>query len=239
MISRTQIISRPAHSPMDLNAGEPSPKAALFTSGLTLLFMILAALGAWLGYLFAPEYGEWTFVRVVGASLGTLMALFSLLQTRLYTKITWLGWTKYYERLADWHDTMLDAYQVNDGQETYTETNLYALTCDMPHHVLVTALVIHHRLNSGASTRQLPYSRRGLEEPLYLGIGGSNLVRMGELLGTMPERMGSKLATLGLISGRSNNTAGEWIPQSEREVIEIFVRNWHRIESRSVHDDDY
>lgn len=229
MNTRQVIYSRPATAPMDLDVGKPTPKAALLTSGLTLVFMLFAAIGAWVAYAFQPQYNEWNFARFTGASLGTMIALFGLVQSYLYTRITWSSWSSYNSRLDDWHETMLNAYAAVDGQETTVETNQFFLSCDMPHHVLITALVIHRKVMTTATTRQLPYSRRGLEETLYLGANDNhNLLKVGELTGTMPERMSAKLASLGLITGRANNTAGYWIPQSTDEVIELVTRNWSK-----------
>ncbi len=238
----TQIINtKPAHGPMDLDVGQPSPRAALLTSGLTIIFMLLAALGAWVGYLFIPQYGEWTFPRFTGAALGTAIAVFGLLQSSLYTRITWYGWKQYYNRLQDWHETMLNAFEATDGIETTMNTDPYALSCDVPHHVLIAALVIHQRITASEqfNGRMIPYSRKGLEQALYLSAeNGSNLLKVGELLGTQPERMGNRLAALGLITGRGNQKAGHWVPNSEREIIELLARNWHRLteEKRNRHD---
>lgn len=225
------LATRPADAPMDLNEGKPTPREALLTTGVNLAFLLASALGGWVAYAFAPkrDFDSFTTWGYIGFGLGCLIGLYCLHQAYSYGKITRQGWISYYRRLDDWHVAALDMYERAQGLETVSSISVYDYDPNVPHHVIMTALAVHRQItHEGYTGKQAPFSVRALEGPLMIG-GSRNLVKIGELKGTKPEKMSNTMARLGLISGRKPNYAGTWVPSSEGEVIEIIARNWHKV----------
>lgn len=241
--ARYTMMQKPADSPMMLDAGKPTPREALLTTGVTLAFLAAAMLAALLVYAFSPKstLDEWTPWGIIFASGSGLIALYCLQQAYSYGSITRKGWVSYYSRLEDWHSAVLEAYTDMQGIETITSVDVYSYDPTVPHHVLLTALAVHMQLMNGlAQGRQVPFSVRALEGSLMFGTNERNLIRIGELAGTTPEKMANTLADVGLIKGRRNNYAGTWAASSLEDVVSIFTQNWHKVgrnRARSVGDD--
>lgn len=232
MINRSvsQTI-RPINGAMDLNAGKPDPKHALFTAGFTFASILVIALGGLLITWSMPNdnpYARWNAFRVIGVSTGGLLSLFSFRYAWSMGNITINLWTGYQRRLQDWHEAELDMYLSQNGVEVTTEVSQFELTPQIAGHVLLTALAIQHQLNSGIKTGHLPWSVRGLEDKLYLD-GSNKAVLIGEITGTRPELMSERLAQLGLVRNRKPGSAGEWGVQSYDQVFEAIAKNWSKL----------
>lgn len=232
------LATRPADSPMNLDAGKPTPTEALLTTGVNLVFLLASALGGWIAYAFAPkrQYDEFTTWGYIGFGLGVLIGLYCLQQAYAYGSLTRKGWHSYYARLDEWHSATLDFYERAQGLETVSSVSVYDYDPNVPHHVLLTALAVHRRIAlEGGAGRRAAFSVRALEGPLMLGDSGSrHLVKIGELKGTKPEKMSNMMAALGLIRDRRANYAGVWVPSDEAEVIELVAKNWHKIGPRTA-----
>lgn len=229
-------LSRPASPPMNLDAGRPEAKEAFFNSGLTFLFLLFAAIGAWIASLFGAHRGESLlpggydfigFPRVVGFIFGWGLAIFSAQNALTYSKLTRLGWKSYYKRLEDWHNVILNAYEVAEGQEVIEQTNIYEVNPKIPSDVLAIALSVHQRLNR--PSRRLAYSVRGLEGSHYLIGEKGNQVLAGVITGARPEEINKLFVALGLIREQKPGSAGSWAAQSELDVIRIIVSNWPKL----------
>ena len=223
---------------MSLDTGMPTPRTALLTTGVTVVFLLSASAGGLIAWLFSPKdtYDTWATWSIIGALFGCAVALYCSYQAVVFGRITSKGWQSYYERLNDWHNATLDYYDKSNGQVTYTSYNPYDLSADQAHHVLLAALAIHYQQQNDSTGRRTPFTRRALEQGLFIG-SASNSVRVGNLQGTQPEKMSNVLAKLGLISGRGNRVAGTWVPDNTDEVIQLVVRNWHKVDSRQTHEE--
>lgn len=121
----------------------------------------------------------------------------------------------------EWHNQTMDNHQAAGGVITEREFSEWELSADTPGHVIWTALSVHRRAMQGTDT---PWSVRHLEGPVL--IGG---LRVGELNTSEAREMPQVFAQLGLIAGRGQKKAGEWVPQDEGEVIDLIDRNWRRV----------
>lgn len=235
--ARYTMLTRPADSPMLLDAGKPTPREALLTTGVTLAFLAAAMLAALLVYAFTPKSSldEWTPWGAIAAGGCTLIAVYCLMQAHAYGTVTRKGWVGYYARLEEWHNAVLDSYVNLQGVETVQSIDVYSYDPSVPHHVLLTALAVHMQLTNGLGTgRQVPFSVRALDGSLMLGSNDRNLVRIGELNGTTPEKMANALAAVGLIRDRRNNYAGTWTANTLEDVVTTFLNNWHKVGRNSV-----
>lgn len=236
---RVEHITAPARTPMSLDVGAPTPKDALFTTGVTIVFLFAASLGGLIAWLFTPKdaYDQWYAWSVIGALFGAAVALYCAVQAVIFGGLTSKGWKNYHERLQDWHNATLDYYDRNNGTVTYSAYSAYDLTADKAHHVLLTALAIHYQQQNDNEGRRTPFTRRALEKGLFIGYD-NNSVRVGDLQGTQPEKMANTLAQLGLISGRGTRVAGSWVPQDTDEVVQLVVKNWHKLGNRRSNESE-
>lgn len=236
-ITQTRL-SRPATPPMNLDAGKPEAREAFFNSGLTLVFLLFAAIGAWLASLFGAHQGEslipgdYDFIGVprgIGFAFGWALALFAVQNAFTYSKLTRLGWVSYYRRLDDWHNMILSAYEDTGGQETLEQLSIYEINPKVPSNVLSLALAVHQRVTHSPSMRRAAYSVRGLEGSHFLKGPRGNLVLVGTLTGTRPEELNKLFVALGLIRDQRPGVAGEWAPSSELEVLQLITSNWPKL----------
>lgn len=234
-------LTRPALAPMDFNAGKPNPKDALFNSGLTLLFVLVAAIGAWISIVFGPRSGEsalpmeYNFIgwaRAIGLLMGWATAATCIRFALSYGSITEKGWTSYYNRLEDWHTISIAAFRDQGGQEVEDTLTTWELRPTLARDVLAVALCIHREMRLDRATRayEWPYSTRGLDRSLYLSSESKgNQVLIGSLTGTRPEEVNAIFTQLGLIRGAKPGYAGAWAPRNEGEVIELVASNWNKL----------
>lgn len=231
MFSRVTQVTQPARSPMDLDQGMPTSKAALTTTGVTLLFIVISSLGALITYAFTPKasYEEWGVTNIIGAIFGALVACYCLIQAYTFGKLTNQGWLAYHRRLEEWHAASIEAYDRNHGLTTITQYNAFELSADKPHHVLLAAIAVHQQATAHErSTKGTPFSRRALEAGLYI-TAPNHTLKIGTLSGTQPERMANTLAQLGLVRGRGDRVAGTWVPETLDDVMHMIAANWHRL----------
>lgn len=231
MIERKATTTvRPISGAMNLDAGSPDPKQAFFTAGFSLLSIFVAAIGALIFVWSVPqEYdARWSVIRVVGCATGIMVAFSAFTYAFIIGNVTVSLWQGYQRRLSDWHEIELEMYQRANGSETIRELSQLELTPDVASHVLITALAIQWRLQRGATYNHAPWSVRGLEEKVMLD-GGSNAILLGELNGTKPEAMSSRLAQLGLVVGRKAGFEGNWTAQSFDDVFSRVASNWHKL----------
>lgn len=232
---RYETTTRPASGAMDLNSGKPDAKQAAMSASFTLGAILCMGMGALVFSWSIPksEFGQiqWNAFNVVGIVTGSFVVFFAFRYAWSMGNITVVLWEDYLTRLRDWHKAELWAYTKQDGVETMQAVSIYEYSANVAYQAFVTALLIQYRLTHNKSS-VLPYSVRGLEDPLQLS-SGNNLILMGELKGTQPERMSERLADLGYVTNRKPGYAGDWQPQSYEDIIETFARNWSKIKGIS------
>ena len=218
---------------MDLNAGKPDPKEAAFNALFTLGAYLIAGIAALAFVWSLPEtdftgYIAWHLTNVIGILVSGLIVFATLRYGWAMGNITVKLWHGYHSRIERWNDEVIRSYRAMHGQEITNTVSIYELDPNVPSHVLITALLVQHRLAHAANQRELPWSTRGLADRLEL-TSGNNSVLLGELGGTRPERMSMRLAELGFISNRKPGSAGNWVPQSYDDIIENYARQWSKV----------
>lgn len=203
------LAQRPAAPPVDLDAGRLDVVRAALAGGFVVLALLVTLAGVWI-----VSAAESTLLRWFGATLAGVALLFGGV-------VLWISvseWLDHRGRIADWHAVSLDAYERLQGAETVQQVNEFELSVNNPGHVLLAALWIHQRVQQGQET---PYSTRAMQGPIFLATR-----RVGNLSKLSSELMGRRLAELGLIDQRREGTAGEWVPQSADEVLDLVTRKW-------------
>ena len=221
--------SRPVRSPMDLDVGRINPREALGIAVLTISSLFVGTLGALLAWAVIPSdalgsmlgMSSWSGWRVTFFLFGSGVAIIGAGLAVTLLQLTYQDWVEYRERLNSWHAAALAAYAAQDGKETERTMTLSDLSPALPLHMLAVALSAHRRVIQGTSN---PFSVRSLEGPVFLGG-----VRMGDLSASAAEQASKNLAALGLIKGRGPRQAGEWVAQSENDVVGMLVDNWKKV----------
>lgn len=205
-------VRRPIDPPVTLDDGQLDIQRAAMAGAFVLAALAVAALGFWLVHV-----GSSIGAYIVGFfGLGVSLVALTIGGCVFYVVLS--EWLDRRRRVEEWHIATLAAWQQQGGAETIEQVSEWALSIDNPGHVLMAALYVHMRRVNGEET---PYSTRSLVGPVL--IAGR---RAGELSKPGAEQMGRRFAELGLIAGRSEGRAGEWVPQSADEVIEIVTNRW-------------
>lgn len=210
---RTQI-SRPTAPPIDLDSGRLDLVRAAAAAGFVLGALIVAAGGGWLLVVSKSSYETNWFGVMLGGGISLIALTFG--SVVLYVSIT--EWTDHRARVMDWHKQALKERQVNGGQEVVEHVSEWELSTSNPAHVLLAALSVHMRLQQLETT---PWSSRRLRGAVF--FAGR---RVGDVSKTTAEAMGKQFALLGLVDGREEGDAGEWIPTSTDEIVRLVVKNW-------------
>lgn len=198
-------IRRAFTPPVDLDAGALSVAQALGAFGFCLGALLVACLGAWLArWLLWPGL----VLFVVGVAFGLVV---------LYVAVT--AWLDHRSRLRDWHELSLDSFAASGG-EVVEHISEYEMSSQNAAHVLLAALWVHRRL-SDDTLSGVPWSVRGLAGPVF--VGGS---RVGNISKGQAEELGRMFARLGLVAGRAPGTAGDWLPRSADDVLELVCSKW-------------
>lgn len=215
--------SRPVRSPMELDVGRVTPREVLAVAALTVCLLFVAAFSGLMCWVILPRgpFQDWAGWRFAFLLFGVAVSLFSLGLAATLIQLVYQDWTEYRQRLNDWHEVALAAYQANDGQEVERTMTISDLSPALPLHMLAVALSAHRRVQQGTPSA---FSVRSLEGPVFLGG-----VRMGDLSPSAAETASKQLATLGLIKGRGPRQSGEWVPQSETDVIGLLIDNWKKV----------
>lgn len=90
---------------------------------------------------------------------------------------------------------------------------------DDPLHVLLVLLSIHQRVMDGEGE---PWTARALEGLVLLRIG-SNLRTVGYLSKDAAAEVSNRLASRGVIEGRGDRRAGDYVPVDAGEAIRLYL----------------
>jgi hypothetical protein len=203
-------ITRPVSPPIDLDAGRLDVVRAALAGFFVLAALLLASLGGWL------LARMWAY-SLLGVVVGFVLAVVGLLFGSVVLWVSVREWLDHRERVADWHAVALDNY-ADAGGEVVEHVSEWSFTASNPAHVLLMALWVQRAIADGRDT---PWSNRSLAGPMFI----SNR-RVGDLTRPAAEEMGRQFARLGLIAGRSERYAGDWVPTSEAEVISSVWDGW-------------
>jgi hypothetical protein len=202
-------ITRPAAPPIDLNDGRLDMRLAAMAGVFVLASIAVDACGMWVIWI-----ASGVTIRLFGAAILVVGIAFGASVLSLS-----IGeWLDHRRRIQDWHDLALATWAAGAGAESIEQVSEWSFTVENPAHVLVCALWVHQRIMDGES---IPYSTRALRGPIFLAGR-----RVGDLSKGGAELMGRRFAALGLISGRGETQAGEWIPGTADDVMRIVLRHW-------------
>lgn len=221
----TYKASTPAPPPMAMDAGKPSAREAIFAGGVALAFWGVAALGGWLAALFGPHgyesLGEIGIARMIGLAFGALVGGAGLWLGVDFARLTRRGWLDYQQRLADWHDATLEAWQSQGGQAVEELTNEWELRADKPDEVWYFITAMHRAVQQG---QDAPWAlRRVCEDGVWMGN------RKLAINTNQARLMVDNLATMGYITGRTERHPGNWVPSSLDQAAEIYDRNAKKV----------
>jgi hypothetical protein len=202
-------ITRPVAPPIDLNYGVLDMRHAALAGGFVIASLLVDACGVWMMWLAGA--GVWRM-------LGAAMIFVGLAFGASVLAVSIGAWLDHRRRIQEWHEIALITYSESTGAELIEHVSEWAFTVENPAHVLVCALWVHQRIMDGES---IPYSTRALRGPIFLAGR-----RVGDLSKGGAELMGRRFASLGLIAGRGETQAGEWIPTSADDVMRIVLRHW-------------
>lgn len=208
---RTQV-RRPITPPVTLDDGRLDVGRAVALAGFVFGALLLGALGAWGA---AVQLGGGSGAVML---LGLAVALLAWGFGGTVGALGALEWLDRRRRVEEWHSAALQAYTLAQGAETVEQVSEYSLTTSNPAHVMIAALWTHFRLREGVET---PYSARKLTGPGFLA--GRRAFDVSKLGG---EELSRKFAELGLVQGRAEGRAGEWVPESAEEVWDTVLGRW-------------
>lgn len=208
---RTQV-RRPVASPVNLDDGQLDVKRAAAAGGFVTVALVVAIVGVSLvGW--SAEIGEQAGLLAIFGLALTLVAL-TFGGVVMYVSLT--EWLDRRRRMQEWHSVMLSCYNELGGAETVDQVNEWSLTTENPAHVLLAALWVHLRFTEGVDC---PWSVRQLRGPVLLAHQ-----RVGEFSKLGAEQMSRHFASLGLVAGRREGSAGEWVPRSTDEVVSLVLQ---------------
>jgi hypothetical protein len=220
--TETRAPVRPA---MNLDTGKLTARDALGIGALALGCLFAGTLGGALAWGAGPgPYG--TFAQIGGfriwlVTFGWAVAALGYGLALVVSWLTWVDWTAYLRRLDDWHQVAIAAVEAADGQEVEQTFTAWELSATVPRDVLLAALAVHHRVQSGDASA---HSVRALAGDCW--IAG---LRLGDVSSSQAAELGRVFAELGLIQGRGKRSAGSWKPDSADEVIQLVESNWGRV----------
>jgi hypothetical protein len=138
--------------------------------------------------------------------------------------ITVQEWRSYQRRLQEWHEVTICAVERAGGVEHTTSYTATELSSTSLRDVLLLALLVHR--NQG---QRKAHTLTALEGEHWLTSSNGNQHRIGDVRPGEAERIGALFAALGLVEGRDKRRAGQWVPGSEGQVIDLIEQNWHKV----------
>lgn len=243
----SQTVS-PANGPMNLDAGKPTPQEAMQSGLVSIAFLGVSSVGLLVVYGFAPSdpvfsYGgrfQVPLWRLLGMLIGTLFSCFSWRFAYAYARMSLTLWDSYVMRLDKWDTLQRRLFAEQGGLNIQTKVSIYTISVQSPKDVAISAMLIHREL---ANQNRAILTVRGIEDrngKLYMRRSNGSQLLMGEIGGTMPEKLLNRFATLGLIEGRKERHSGVWVPRTELEAFNMVVDRWRDtsapIDSEYVND---
>jgi len=206
--TQTTKIAAP---PMNLDAGRINWREAIHLFWVSVVGALVATLGIYLIYLvFPPASGGHVALLIFGSMLTAL---------GLSLASTWLigmeSWRAYSVRLDAWNSLHMKIWKRQQGIDTTRTIKTWELLDSDFGDVLLTAISTHAQLDHV----ETPWSKRKLEGAVWLDTH-----RLGDV--TDGAKMRTKFTELKLITGSEERNAGEWVPRSFDDVVQIVSKNW-------------
>ncbi len=195
---------------------------AVHTVG-TLLCVLVFWL-AWQAAVSAYDADGYTVMN--GRRLGSLVASLALIVGTSYG--AYRLWTSFFaeitdvrERRQDWHDQLLWERRRQGGVIVEEERSEWSLRVGDARDMFLIVMYIYLQVRAG---KRAPWSIDNLtRDPLYFGTQDKD-----RLIGTLSDhearKVGEELARMGLVRGRAQKTAGDWVPATADETIMLVLR---------------
>lgn len=204
-------ISKPAAPPISLDEGRLDVPRMALAGGFTLGSFLIAGLGCWLA---VSAWRSSALLVVFALVLAVVGLAFGVTVMRVALQEV----ADHRSRVLDWHGAALLAYE-QSGQEVVQHMSETALSPSNVGHALLLAVYVHMRLSEGAQT---PWARRSLSGGIWIANR-----RAGDVSDMAAREFADTFVKMGLITGRSERFAGEWVPRSADEVVRLVSKNWH------------
>lgn len=218
--------SRPAPPLMSYEAGRFDARDAAGKLGLVLAGLFVAAIGATLESLIAPEYLEPTRAQAAWIGFGSGLQLTGKATAFIGLAMLVWAWVAYEWRKHKAFNQDLASRELNGGLEIDRAVSVTDFDADVPIHAFAYCVSIHRREleRQERGGGPAPWAYRNATGPLM--IGGRRMLTVDEYEAREAAKM---LEQLGMVRGRGDKSAGVWVPESYEELIDLFDRNWRRV----------
>lgn len=220
--TRAREERRTQPAPVDLEHGRFEPHQVVSLWGIAAAALAVGSFGGLLvSWGSATLTSSWGWLAGLGmwlAIFGVLLMVLSYAVALAISLLATRGWWLHQQRVEDWHQVQITAYEAAGGQETRREVLQRTLTTSEPAHALLVALHVVQQAREGVAT---PWSSPKLTGPLFY-----NGVRLGDLSKAEAEDFSRLLAEVGLVKGRRKGFAGQLAAASEGEVLQLVASNY-------------
>jgi hypothetical protein len=213
---------RPAPAPMVLDVGRFEAVSAARSLSLVLGVLTISTIGGAIAYGASPPlHTDWSGLSQLVFWFGVQVAFLGELVGLIALHIIIVEWRSYQRRLEEWHDATLQSYIDQGGVEETSSYTAWELSATRLNDVLLLALLTHRSQGS-----KKMHTVTALEGDHWLTDGSGSMLKVGRVGAAEAERVGQKFADLGLVRGRGSRKAGEWVPGSADEVIDLVAKHW-------------
>lgn len=217
--------SGPAQPLMNYERGGLEGRSALEQSAVMLAWLLLASLGGLIAWGATPAYGDWSGWRYVLFGLGVALVLTGGLVFMSVVALMVAGWWSVHNRRHLAFELDIQAREAAGGLVTQRVTDMWEFDADVPLHISALILTMHLAVEArrARGDTRAPWAVANLQGPMLWG--GKKLLEMSEW---EAREAGRVLQLLGLVRGRSERNAGEWVPATLDDAFDIAGRNLHR-----------
>ena len=210
--------------PADLDHGRLEWKnAAIFgamiiaggAGGITL------GLAAW--SIVPGDYQPWSVTRAWGVGGAAVLSAICWTFAAFVAWRMFAGWQRHAAWVEDCRAHWLASSAKRNGLAIAEQTNEYTLYPNKVPDLVLATIWIQYQVEAGEHAPWSVRSLRGDDGPLML-TSGSRSASIGTFTPTGAEEVGRIIAQAGMVRGRKGGTAGEWIPTSMEEAIEMIVK---------------
>jgi hypothetical protein len=219
----TQRTTAPAAPLMDYNTGQLDAATLARLFGLAALGLLLGAFpGSALALLCRPSaYEAWGAWSVLGFALGTSWA-FGGAALATWSLGEWHAERRAFrQRQREAFELELELREAQGGVIIEEHSNEWELRADKPDEVLWFLVAMHRAAQEG---REAPWAlRRVCDEGVWVGN------RKIAINTNQARLMVDNLATMGLITGRTERHPGQWVPATLDDAVSLYERNSKKV----------
>lgn len=198
----------------------------ILTIGVHTIGALFCVLVFWLAWQAAVSaYDADGQLAMSGRRFGSLIASLALIVGAGYG--AYRLWTSFLAEIADvrtrrqdWHEQLLWERRQQGGVIVEEERSDWALRVQDSRDLLLIVLYIYMQVRAGKRT---PWSIDNLTGALYFGDEARDRL-LGKLTEHEARKVGDELVRLGLVRGRAQKSAGQWVAQDADQVLDLFVR---------------